>query len=1090
MVVGNDDEGVGLDACHSVILAQRGDAIHLIGILLKMSMQQMEGPVRGTAVIAPAAFAVLAAVLAGLDAVGWAEAVTASGAVALAFVPSARWAGNSRARRGAEALLIPVAFALTMVGGLAMRRMLMPPLLLLAAWAAVAVAWDRTPVRRRPLLALCFGLSARAAVGLGLVGFGLPNIVVALLVSAALPWAVARRWGQRPAELAALVVAVIPVQRWPVAAAAVVVLAFLWGARGQHRDLDRRVLGWLPGVGAAVLLAASLAPWPGLAPAQVFPIGEWMARAVLVAVLVVTTRLRPGMAGAVWFAMTMALTPALLPTPEHRAFVLSPELCTFTAPAATFEPYVIELSIRGAADISPETPVAVVTSVGATHSLSRDAAAVWRPQGGVGAAARWRITARHTLDIPSGERPLLVRHPDLDNTIVVRVESVGPARPTPPRRLALPGWLWAAAAVVTALQLLTATWRGSLAAVPWMLLVLGALVARAPVEPLHLLGERLAPDLALAAVMAAWLPAVGVWLARKRVFTTVAALLVPLALATPQLTPPMYGDEPFHLVLMSSLVEDRDFDITDDLNLELRPQDALYSPGWPLFHSPGLGLLLVPGYAIAGRTGALVLLALMGALMTMLVARRAQALGIGEMRVRFLVLVTAATYPLATFATQIWPEVVGGLAVATLLGLAARPRGGRISAAVVAVAAAVVKTRLALLTFPVMAAVWLRRNRLVGAALLAVATAVVAGVGWMVMGHPFGPYRRLQHLWPSDPALAVKVAGGLVFDAAGGLVFTAPLWVAAAAGAALLWRRGGSGERALLVGCGLTVAALLHSPEWYGGGAPPARYLVAMLPAFFLAGGMVLRRPSRWRRLAVILLPPSVVAWWVLITRPHLSVNPGDGGYWLADALARRFGNDARDFFPSFLVPGTATVAVPLVMVGLVALAVWLALHSTRIADALRRSWIAVWLVAAAGLVMAAGLVPDRVVELEGPQVRRRGGQPVPAEGTVSRHNHRRGWQLDHGDSIMVPLRLRPDSKVVLEGWLLGTARRRSDLVVQWDEEPSTVLRWRGGDPPEDVVLPTPSGGGRHRLAISFFGLPEGAIVLDRLVIDGAGGGS
>lgn len=1040
---------------------------------------------RVTAVASPAAFTVLAAVLAAVGAVGRAEAVTATAAVILAFAPTGWWSGTGRGRYLSEALLIPAAFAMTMVGGAAMRRMLVPPLVLLAAWAATAAAWDRTPASRRPLLAACFGLSARAAVGLGLVGFGLPEIVFTVLLSAAVPWAAARRWGQRAAELAALLAAVIPWQRWPVAAAGVVVVAILWGARGRRRDLDRRLLGWLPGVGAAALVAATLAPWPGCPMAQILPLGEWPVRAGLVAILIVTTRLRPGVAGAVWFAAALALGPALAPAPEHRAFALTPELGAFTAPVSTGDPYVIELDARGEGEIAPQTPLIVVAFAGATQTLAKDPASVtvWRPQGGVGDAAEWRTTARHFFEVPAGERPVLDRHPDLDESVVVRIVGLGPARPTPPRAMALPGWLLAAAVVVAALQLLAATWRGSAAVVPWMVLALGALAARAPIEPFHLLAERLAPDLALAAVVAAWLPAAAVWLDRKRVFAAVAALLVPLALATPQLTPPMYGDEPFHLMLMGSLVEDHDFDVSDDLDVEQHPQNALYAPGWPLFHSPGLGLLLVPGYVLAGRTGSLVLLALMGGAVALLVARRARGLGVGETRVRLLVLVMAATYPLATFATQIWPELPGALAVAALLVLAARPRGGRLGAAVVAVVAAVVKTRLALLTFPVLAAIWLRRNKILGAALMAGAAVAVAAVGWLVMGHPFGPYRRLHHLMPSDPALVVRAAAGLVFDAAGGLVFTAPLWVAFAAGAVMLWRRGGAGERALLAGCGLTVAALLNSPEWYGGGAPPVRYLVAMLPAFVLAGGMVLQRPSRWRRLLLILAPPSVLAWWALITRPHLSVNPGDGGYWLADALSRRFAADAGDFFPSFLVPGPATVAVPLAMVAVVGLTVWTTGRSPRVGAVLRRSWIAVWLVASAGLVAALAMAPDGVVELEAPQVRRSGGSPVPPEGTVSRYNHRRGWRLDDGDRVAVPLRLRADSEVVLEGWLLGTARRRSNFVVQWDDEPVTVVRWLGDDPPERVVLSTPPEAGRHRLTISFFSPPEGAVVLDRVVI-------
>ena len=472
-------------------------------------------------------------------------------------------------------------------------------------------------------------------------------------------------------------------------------------------------------------MAASLAPWPGCPLAQILPLGEWQARAGLVAILIVTTRLRPGVAGAVWFAAALALGPALAPTPEHRAFALTPELGTFSAPVSTGDPYVVQFDARGEGEITPQTPLVVVTFGGTTHTLAKDpaSATVWRPQGGVGSAARWRATSRHVLEVPVGVKPVLVRHPDLDPSVVVRIESVGPTRPTPPRSMDLPGWLLAGACVVAALQLLAATWRRTVAVVPWMMLVLGALAARVPVEPLHLLGERLAPDLALAAVVAAWLPAAGVWLARGRFFAAVAALLVPLALATPQLTPPMYGDEPFHLMLMGSLTEDHDFDVSDDLELEERPQNALYAPGWPLFHSPALGLLLLPGYVVAGRTGALVLLALMGGAIALLVARRARGLGVGEVKVRLLVLAMAATYPLATFATQIWPELPGALAVAALLVLAARPRGGRLTAVVVAIGAALVKTRLALLTFPVLAAIWLRRNRVLGAALMAVAVA-------------------------------------------------------------------------------------------------------------------------------------------------------------------------------------------------------------------------------------------------------------------------------------------------------------------------------------------------------------------------------
>jgi hypothetical protein len=287
----------------------------------------------------------------------------------------------------------------------------------------------------------------------------------------------------------------------------------------------------------------------------------------------------------------------------------------------------------------------------------------------------------------------------------------------------------------------------------------------------------------------------------------------------------------------------------------------------------------------------------------------------------------------------------------------------------------------------------------------------------------------------------------------------------------------------MLVGCAFTVVALLHSREWYGGGAPPARYLVPMLPAFALAGGMALASPNRWRRVGAVLLPPSVVAWWVLITRPHLSINPGDGGYWLADALARRFAADGRLFFPSFLVPGTAMIAVPVALVMTVLAGAWLCKRKPMAGSALRGAWIAVWLVAASALVATLGLRYDRVVEIEAPQVEKTGGSPVPRPGTVSRFRHQRGWRLEGRDRVEVPLRLRPNSGIFLEGRLLGTAQRSARLVVRWDDGGAVVVPWRSEDETAVLRLPDPPGRGFRQLSITLRCPSHGAVVLDRLVV-------
>jgi hypothetical protein len=356
-------------------------------------------------------------------------------------------------------------------------------------------------------------------------------------------------------------------------------------------------------------------------------------------------------------------------------------------------------------------------------------------------------------------------------------------------------------------------------------------------------------------------------------------------------------------------------------------------------------------------------------------------------------------------------------------------------------------------------------------------------VGWLTMGHPFGIYRRLHHLLPSDPGLAVRVIGGLVFDPAGGLLFSAPLWLAASAGAAVLWRRGGPGERALLLGCGLTVVALLHSHEWYGGGSPPARYLVPMLPAVALAGGMLLRQPRRWRGLTELVLVPSVAVWWVLVSRPHHSINPGDGGWWVTDALARSYQVDTAWLVPSFLVPRTATWVVPLtVSLMVVVLAVgcrWRPSIARRIAA----GGTALWFLAAAAVVVAIELRTDHVVEIEAPQVRRQGGSPIPQEGTFSRFTHRRGWLLSDGDAVTIPLNLSEGDSVWLEGWLVGPAQRGSEIEIRWNDLEPVTLPVRGRASDARIKVPRVPGSGRHRLSVTLRSPADGGAFLNRVVV-------
>jgi hypothetical protein len=853
------------------------------------------------------------------------------------------------------------------------------------------------------------------------------------------------------------------------------------------------------------MVATTLAPWGGLSPLLAYPVAGWLAALALVAALVAALRVPPAFAGLGLAVATLLLGP-LQPAPPDRAGVtLTAAAPRATLPATAVGRYVLDVSLANAAGVADGALVATASQgtvvvpiragmeavewaherddVNAAHRLPPHV--TWRPAG-VGREATWGVAARTVIETGGGAPPVVERATSLPPAASVFLAAAGPSRPTPPRDWELPVWLLAAALAVFVIQALAGTWRSAAGFWPWLPLVLGSAAARMTVEPLRLLLERHGPDLALAALVLAWLPAARVWLARRRVFVAGVALLVPLALATPHLTPPMYGDEPFHLVVLDSLASDHDLDLSNNFDLEHHPYNRIYITGNIFLHSPALAVLLLPGYLVAGRAGALALLAVAGAGLVTLVARRARQLGVGERRVALLAGFALLTYPLATFVTEVWVEVPGALAAAACLVLLATTPPRWVPAAAVAALATAVKTRLGLVTFPILVAAWLRRRltwrelaRVAGIVAVAVGAGLV--VGWAFLGHPLG-YRRLSHLIPWNLRQPPLTLGGLLFDPSGGLVFSAPLLIVGLLGAGSLWRRGAPAERGMVLSGVATVLALLSSHEWYGGGSPPGRYLVPLLPLAWLALAFWLALPRRGRVWAPLLVVPGFTAFWVLVTRPHFSINPGDGGYWLADAVARRFAADGRHMFPSFLRPSAATWMVPAVLTALALAALVAARRRPRLARALARQAVALWLVAAGGLVLVLHARFDRVVELEDPQVVTRGGAPEPPVGTFSRYTYTTGWRLGDGDALDVPLHLPPDAAVRLHGTVESAGGAPVTLRVAWDEYAAGSIALPPGAS-GSLLLPPPPGPGRHRLTLGATASAGGQAVLDRLTV-------
>jgi hypothetical protein len=1061
--------------------------------------------VKLVAVLPAAAFALLTLVLVCIGALPGNEAAWAATSIALAFVPSGLCVPCGWRRRAAEAMLLPVAWALAMIGDATLRSMALPPLLLLAAFTAAAAARGTSTV-----VTICIALAVRAAAGLGLVGFPFWRVAIVVLAVAALAAAGARVLGGRAGHLLALLAGAAPLERGPlVALLALLVLGVVLARWGRTLALGVRVArGWYAGALAVALILVALAPWGGILPVRAFPAAGWASAALLLVVALATPLLPAAVAGAAWLGLAFALGPVQPPPPDRPGLDLTAAAPRTLLPASEGGRYRAEIALANAAALPQGTLVATIRNVGrelpiragietaewaherpdvrgrGPHALP--ASPVWRPVG-CGRTATWGVAGVVSGELPAGVRPQIERAAALPPAVVVSVAAAGSVRPTPPRDWPLPAWLLAATVAVAVLQLAGGLWRAPSAALPWALLTAGALAARIPVEPLRLLVERHSVDLAAAAVLSAWLPAAWRWLRQRHVFLAAAALLVPLALATPHLTPPLYGDEPFHLIVLDSLARDHDLDLANNYDLEHHPYNRIYVTGTIFLHSPVLAFLLLPGYLVGGRAGALVLLALAGAALVALVTRRLEQLGAQQRSTVPVAMTLLLSYPLATFATQIWVEVVAAAFVAACLVLLARPGpSARLRVAALAALATAAKIRLALLFVPLALAAWRPRRlrpRELGTAAFALSAVVAIGlaVSWLFLGHPLGP-RRLPDLVPHDLVQPITVLGGLIFDPAGGLAFAAPLALLSLAGLTRLWRRGGDGERALVIGAGLTVLALLHSREWYGGGAPPARYLVPALPLFALAGALALTAPARGRRLACLLLPPSVLVWWVFVTRPHFTVNPGDGGYWLADAAARRFAADARHLVPSFLRFNTATIVMPILLC-LGALLLFACAHRwPALGRGLVRAATPLWLVLACVALVVLRLRLDRIVEIEDPQVVHIGGALEPPPGTFARYSLPNGWRIADEEGVEVPLNLAAGDKLRLEGWLEGAARSGATIAAQWDGgAPRAIFVAASGR--GDVALPDAPGSGRHRLLLLLHAPQGGEAVLDRLVV-------
>jgi hypothetical protein len=401
-----------------------------------------------------------------------------------------------------------------------------------------------------------------------------------------------------------------------------------------------------------------------------------------------------------------------------------------------------------------------------------------------------------------------------------------------------------------------------------------------------------------------------------------AAVVTGIALAaTIWHTAPQHpkGDEPDYLVITQSLILDRDLTIE---NNHARADYAAYHPD-PLppsylqrgtdgaiysVHAPGLPVLLVPAFALAGYPGAVATLVLFAMAGAWLAWRAGWEVTRDTRASWFGVLATLGAAPFFLHGAAIFPDAPASVLALFVVWMLLR--AAPLPPAAVAIALGVLPwlhTRYAVLSVGLGAVVLFRLWKTAGPSRLAafVTPAALLALTWfgyflVIYGTPnpsapYGAYTQmaLAHLRPGLP--------GLLVDQQFGLLASAP--VLGLALVALRARVRTEAPRVWLVAVVVVGLCLAYTcvvaayRMWWGGLSAPARFLVPLVlplaPLIALAWHSLRTRASRHVAVALLVLSLGFTAMLVLVDEGALAYNVRDGrAHWavwaspLADLVA------------------------------------------------------------------------------------------------------------------------------------------------------------------------------------------------------------
>ncbi len=389
-------------------------------------------------------------------------------------------------------------------------------------------------------------------------------------------------------------------------------------------------------------------------------------------------------------------------------------------------------------------------------------------------------------------------------------------------------------------------------------------------------------------------PRVAPWLAA--VMTAASSLLV--FTGVHQVVPG--GDEPHYLVATESLLADADLKIENNyaaggylayFSGRLEPHYLRRSTAGEIYsiHSPGLSLLMLPGFAVAGYSGAVGTMVVVSAATAALTWHTAWLLSASAAGAWIGCLVVFLTSPFVFHSFTIYPDGAGALPTMAGVWLLVQLERGR----------AVGTRSLVAVGFALAVLPWLHSRFVLLAAGLGLALAIrlatglapvrrltsllalpaASAIGWFVffwiiwgIPSPSAPYGGDTN---SSIAYLTRGVTGLLIDQQYGLLATAPAYVVALGAGWLMVRN----HPRLLAEFALVtlpyIATVSAFAMWWAGTSAPARFLVPLLPIASLLIAVWWPRQSRAARALLLLLLTVSVG----LAVPRAAVDAGQFAY-------------------------------------------------------------------------------------------------------------------------------------------------------------------------------------------------------------------